>query len=100
MLIYNTTYHLEDEILNNFLIWIKESYIPEVKENGKLKNPRLTKILSHRDTGSCYSLQWEVEDSAVLHSWHSIQGARLNEEMKQIFGEQAVGFPTLMEVIE
>ena len=100
MLIYNTTFHVEDEVLNNFLIWIKECYITEVKKQGTLKSPRLCKILSHHDEGHSYSLQWEVENSAVLHHWHMEQGKHLHEELIKIFKDKVVGFPTLMEVIE
>jgi hypothetical protein len=75
--------------------------MPEVEKNGKLNNPRLTQILSHQETDSeCFSLQWEVEDSATLHRWHTEQGMKLNEEMMKVFKDKVVGFPTLMEVIK
>ena len=44
-------------------------------------------------------MQFEVEDSATLHHWHQLQGAKLNEELVKIFKDKVVGFPTLMEVI-
>lgn len=100
MLIYNTTYHTSDKVHDNFLIWLRESYIPEVEKCGILKLPRLCRILSHHEEGTAYSLQWEVEDSAALHRWHMAQGVKFNEEIKQIFKNEVVGFPTLMEVIE
>ncbi|WP_321479788.1 DUF4286 family protein [uncultured Bacteroides sp.] len=101
MLIYNTTYHVDDEIIDNFLIWIKECYIPEVEKSGLLAAPRLCQVLSHREeSGSSYSLQWEVENSALLHQWHRELGAKLNEELIHIFNNRVVGFPTLMEVME
>ena len=101
MLIYNTTYQVEEEQEDNFLIWIKEFYLPEVEKNGLLRAPRLVRVLSHREEGStCYSLQFEAESSAILHRWHMGQGVRLNEELLKIFKDKVVGFPTLMEVIE
>lgn len=100
MLIYNTTFQVDDDVRENFLIWIKESYIPEVLKHGALKMPRICRILSHRDEGSVYSLQWEVENSGLLHSWHLEQGVRLNEELTKLFKDKVIGFPTLMEVIE
>lgn len=100
MLIYNTTFQVEDDAHDNFLIWIKESYIPEIEAHGALKSPRLCRILSHRDEGSSYSLQWEVKNSGLLHRWHLEQGARLNGELTKIFKDKVIGFPTLMEVVE
>ena len=99
MLIYNTTFQVDDEVCDNFLIWIKESYIPEVEKEGILKNVRLCKVLSHRDEGGSFSLQWEVENSTVLHRWHLAQGALLHDELVKLFEQRVIGFPTLMEVL-
>lgn len=101
MLIYNTTYQISIDDARNFVIWLSECYIPEVEALGLLRNPRLTQILSHKEQDTeCFSLQWEVEDSAILHRWHIQQGMGLNEEMMKIFKDKVVGFPTLMEVLK
>ena len=82
MLIYNTTYHVEEGEDKNFLIWMQEHYLPEVEKNGTLYAPRIARILSHIEEGSiCYSVQFEVENSAKLHRWHQEQGVKLNEEL-------------------
>ena len=94
MLIYNTTFQVDEDVHDNFMIWIKESYIPEVQKHGTLKAPRICRILS------AYSWQWEVESSGLLHRWHLEQGVRLNDELAKIFKDKVIGFPTLMEVIE
>ncbi len=101
MLIYNTTYQMDIDDARNFVIWIHEAYIPQVQADGRLRNPRLTRILSHKEQDTeCFSLQWEVDDTATLHRWHTAQGMKLNEEMMKVFKDKVVGFPTLMEVIE
>ena len=91
MLIYNTTFHVEMGDARNFVIWLNEYYIPEVENLGELKNPRILRILSHKEQDS--------EDSAALHRWHVKQGATLNAEMMKVFKDKVIGFPTLMEVI-
>ena len=100
MQIYNTTYHGEEGEDKNFRIWKQENNLPEVKKDGKLYAPRIARILSHIEEGSiCYSVQFEVENSAKLHRWHQEQGVKLNEELLNIFKDKVIGFPTLMEVI-
>lgn len=100
MLIFNTTYHVEETQEKYFLIWLQEYYLPEVEKCGLLHAPRIARILSHREEGgNCFSVQFEVEDSAHLHRWHREQGVRLNEELQKIFKDKVVGFPTLMEVL-
>ncbi len=100
MLIYNTTYHLEDKDESHFIIWIKECYIPEIEKSNLLKNPRFCKILSHQEEGVCYSMQWEVESSEILHKWYRSQGSLMAKEMVDLFKERVIGFPTLMEIVE
>ena len=108
MLIYNTTFQVDEDVHDNFMIWIKESYIPEVQKHGTLKAPRICRILSHREEGSAYSLQWEVESSGLLHRWHLEQGVRLNDELAKIFkdkvsiltGQTGVGKSSLINKLE
>lgn len=62
MLIYNTTYHVEEGQEKYFLTWMQEFYLPEVEKHGTLYAPRIARILSHIEEGSvCYSVQFEVE---------------------------------------
>lgn len=100
MLIYNTTYHVEEGQEKCFQVWMQEYYLPEVEKRDELHAPRIARILSHIEEGSvCYSVQFEVESSAILHRWHQEQGASLNEELLKTFQNKVVGFPTLLEVI-
>ncbi len=101
MLVYNTTYHVELSDARNFVIWLHECYVPEAGKSGELKQPRILRILSHNEQESeCFSMQWEVEDSAALHRWYTRAGMRLDEELKKTFKDKVTGFTTLMEVIE
>ena len=100
MLIYNTTYHVEMGDARNFVIWLNECYIPEAEKSGELTHPHILRILSHKEQDSeCFSVQWEVADSAALHRWYTACGARLNDELMKTFKDKVIGFPTLMEVI-
>lgn len=101
MLIYNTTYQVNFDDARNFVIWVHQAYIPKALASGRLSKPRLCKILSHHDEDSeCFSLQFEVENSAVLHEWYTQCGAALHAELLKLFKDKAVGFSTLMEIIE
>ena len=100
MLIFNTTYHVEEDQEKYFMIWMQEYYLPELEKDGRIHKHRISRILSHReDAGSCFSVQFEVEDSTQLHHWHQEQGVKLAGEMNRIFKDKVVGFPTLMEVL-
>lgn len=101
MLIYNITYQVSVAEAQHLVVFLHEQFIPESLKSGIMKNPRMTRILSHRDEDSeCFSVQFEVESTALLHKWYSTDGARLNDELLKLFDNNVVGFPTMMEVIE
>ncbi len=101
MLIYNTTFHLHQDVEENFLIWLKEVHIPEVEKEDVLRNPRICKILSHAEPGeSTYALQWEVDSPAELHRWQMSQGSFAKDQVQKIFNEKVLGFETLMRIVE
>lgn len=101
MLVYNITFQVDFNDARNFVIWVHQVYIPKALKEGILQKARLCRILSHHDEDSeCFSLQFEVENSAVLHRWYQAYGRALHDEMLKIFNEKVVAFTTLMEVIE
>ncbi|MCR5314122.1 MAG: DUF4286 family protein [Bacteroidaceae bacterium] len=86
--------------ITNVYKFLRDDYVPAAIESGELKNPRLTRILSHNDESTeCFSLQFEMESTAVLHKWHTAVGAKLNEQLVKTFKDKVVGFPTLMEQV-
>lgn len=100
MLIYNTTYQMDVNEARNFVIYISEQFIPATKEQGDLKKPTLSRILSYKDPETeCFSLQFEVESSARLHHWLIHQGNQLNADLEKLFQNRIHSFSTLMEVI-
>lgn len=101
MIIYNTTFQVEINEAENLVAYLHKTYIPDSTKSGLMKNPRLARILSHKDPDSeCFSLQFEAESSAVIHRWYSTDGVKVNKALLQTFSNKVVGFPTMMEVIE
>ena len=102
MLIFNTTYAVEKKELASFVNWVREVMIPTVHAEGTLHSGRLSQILDNIPDAEnlSFSLQFCVEDSATLHKWYRSQGCELQKQMKKVFGNRVIGFPTLMEVIE
>ena len=67
MIVYNTTYTMPNQDARDFVIWVSQSMLPRVAENGILTAPRLLRILSHHDQETeCFSLQFETESSIVF----------------------------------
>ena len=101
MLLYNTTFTMPNDDARNFVIWVHQALFPRVAESGLMQSPRLLRILSHKDEQTeCFSVQFEVADSATLHRWYTQQGSAMMQEMVKVFDGRVAGFSTMMEVID
>lgn len=100
MIIYNTTYHIEDDIHDEYIAYVKEDLIPRALKSGHLSKPQLALIHSqHEESGVSYSLQFRVDDLQKLEEWMLTYGQSIRSDIAQRFGEKALGFMTLLEEV-
>ena len=101
MIVFNTTYTMPNEDARNFVIWAHQAYMPKATSTLVLKKGRLLRVLSHKDEETeCFSLQFEVESTAILHKWYQETGKELNEELLTLFDKRITSFSTILEVID
>jgi hypothetical protein len=101
MIIFNTTFHVEDNVLDDYLRFMKDTYITKASQSGFLFEPRFCRIHSqHEESGSSYSLQFRVKNVDTLNYWFAEQGTALQKELTDKFGNKALGFITLLEEID
>lgn len=100
MIVYNTTYTMPVGDARDFVIWVNECMMPRVEDDGRLSGSRMLRILSHHDQDTeCFSVQFDVDSTAILHKWYTELGDALNKELLQVFDGRIVGFSTIMESI-
>lgn len=100
MIIYNTTFNIENDILTECVDYLKKDYIPRAAASGFLMTPYLRRILQDEtEDASCYSVQFHVKNPETLEYWMQNEGRTLQQELVQRFGSKIVGFSTLLEDI-
>ncbi len=101
MIIYNITFHIEDEVHDQALLHLKNKFVNQAVGCGFVSTPRLCYIhRQHEEGGSSYSLQLNVKNTETLDYWLSTSGQSLFNEIQFLFGNKMVGFATIMEEIE
>ena len=101
MIIYNTTFHIEEDIHQECLSYLKKEYIPKAMASGFLLQPYLRRILqTAEDEGASYSVQFHVKNIDTLNYWLQKEGVDIHQELVARFGSKIVGFSTLLEDIE
>ncbi|MDH6353894.1 hypothetical protein M2132_000214 [Dysgonomonas sp. PH5-45] len=101
MFIYNTTFHIDDDILDDGLVFLKKVYIPQALVSGELYEARLSFIHhQHEESGSSFSLQFRTQSVEDLNNWAQTDGFILQQKMVELFGNKMTGFNTLLEEID
>lgn len=101
MIIYNTTFHIEKEVLTDCLEYFKKQYIPTAASSGFLQHPSLRRIMSSRNgEGESYAVQFYVKNVDTLNYWLECEGKTIHEQLINRFGNKVAGFTTLLEEID
>jgi hypothetical protein len=101
MIIFNTTFLVEDDICDEYTRFMREFYIIEAMNSGFLQEPRFARIhAQHEESGTSYSLQFKVKNVDTLNHWYATDGEVLQKELTRRFGDKALGFVTLLEEID
>ncbi|MDO4497072.1 MAG: DUF4286 family protein [Bacteroidales bacterium] len=102
MLIYNTSFHVEEQVLQQFLCFVKDDYFPAITQGMYLQNPRLLHLMNNvGDNLYGYAVMAEVPgDIVALKKWRKETGDALISSLQQKFGTKVVSFSTTMKVIK
>ena len=101
MIVFNTTFHLDDDIHSTGIEYIKHTYIAKSINSGFLIDPKLFRIhKQHEEQGASYSVQFRVKNIDTLNFWMEKEGQQLQREMLTHFGNKITGFSTLLDEID
>lgn len=101
MIIFKITFHLDEEIHDEALAYIKDVYAPQAIKGGVLYMPQLSQLLvEYKEVGGSYVLQFRVKNREALNKWLEGEGGALEEDLYQIFGEKICCFVTLQKRID
>lgn len=101
MIIYNITFHVENEVLEEGVQYLKKEYIPKAAASGFLHTPRLRRVMQAEEEEGCsFAVQFQVKNVETLRCWLQNEGNALHKELVTRFGSKVAGFTTLLEEID
>ncbi|WP_044211191.1 DUF4286 family protein [Flammeovirga sp. OC4] len=98
MIIYNISFHVDDEVLSTWKEWMKTYFIPEVTNTKCFKSHKLMKLLSEKaeSTGSNFALMLDVESLSDADRFMRQHEQDLHIQLKQKFGEKVSQFRSVL----
>lgn len=100
MILYNTSFHIDNRIEYEFIEWLKNNYVSQSINFG-FKKPLLTKVMTqiHPEL-SAYAFQAFADNIKFVEDWEEGPRQQLLFSISQRWGESCLAFSTSMEVID
>ena len=100
MIIYNVTVSVEESIKTDWLNWIKTEHIPEVMAAAVFTKAQINRVIVQGDSNNTFAIAYTCPSMKDLHQYQVNFAAELQENHLARYGDKAVAFRTIMEVIE
>ena len=99
MIIYNVTVTVEEEIKEDWLIWMRKEHIPEVMNCGSFIKAQIKKVVKS-DSYNTFAVAYTCLNMKALHQYQITCADNLKKKHIDRYGDKAVAFRTIMEIIE
>ena len=101
MIVYNVTVKVDLDIHSQWKQWMLENHIQEVINTGCFSSCRISRLLAqNEDEGITYSLQYLSPSMKAFHRYQARHAPKLRQQHHEKFGDKAVSFRTMMEVVD
>ena len=101
MILFSLTVNIDNEIKDEWLEWMKQTFIPNLWLTGFFVEKRFLKLLNEEEgNGSTFSLQLTLENLEALQEF---EHHHLNDYRKMLYGKytgRLVDFYTVLEKVE
>ena len=100
MIIYNTSFLIEDTMEESFCEWMKTKFIPLLKETGTFSSSYFCKVMvATEDGGLTFSLQLLFKSRELFNKYHTSFEPRTKAVFDAKFRNQVMTFSSLLEEV-
>ncbi|NLR92844.1 MULTISPECIES: DUF4286 family protein [Flammeovirga] len=98
MIIYNLSFHVEDEVLPSWKQWMNSFFIPAVMKSECFTQYKLMKLLSEKaeQAGTNFALMLDVDNLVQVDKFMRQHEMELHTALKNKFGEKVSQFRTVL----
>ena len=100
MYIYNVTVSIENDVHDEWLVWMREKHIPDVMNTGCFVENKLVKVLNEENDGHTYSFQYTFKDMQDIEKYQKEFAAKMQADVKQKYEGKFAAFRTLLQIID
>ena len=100
MYIYNVTTNVAEVVVEEWLIWMKETHIPAMIGTGCFTGAKLTRVMVQEEMGGkTFSIQYAASNKENFKAYYVTYAADMNKRVEKKFSGNYVQFQTELEVL-
>ena len=100
MIIYNVTTMVSHAVHDQWLAWMKEEHLPEIMATGLFERNQFMRLMDvDEQQGITYAVQFFASTKENYDSYISNHAPALRLKGTEKWGDQVVGFRTLMKIV-
>jgi hypothetical protein len=100
MIIYNVTTMVSHAVHDQWLTWMKEEHLPEIMATGLFERNQFMRLMDvDEQQGITYAVQFFASTKENYDSYLSNHAPALRLKGTEKWGDQVVGFRTLMKIV-
>jgi hypothetical protein len=97
---YNVTIKVQADIQKDWLVWLKETHIPEVLATECFRDAVVHRLLEIDDSeGPTFAVQYTAESKAAYNQYIETFAPALRQKSFDAWGDRFIAFRSLMQVI-
>lgn len=101
MIIYNITIKVEWSIAEDWMQWMRSTFVTSVLETGCFEKHQLLRLLQVDETeGPTYASQYYTSSLSKYDSYLQHYAANFQKQIKEKWGKKYIDFQTLMQVVD
>ena len=100
MVVYNVTVSVSPGKSADWLEFMRKEHVPEVLATGAFRDYKICRVLGYEEGGETFAVQYVAWSTDHLRRYTEEDAPRLKKAHTIRFGQDAVAFRTVLEVIE
>lgn len=99
MILYNVTINIDESAHEEWLVWMKETHIPEVLATGMFTENRICKVEGESEGGVTYAIQYVAPDRSHYERYLDEFAPKLQQAHTARYNGRFAAFRTVLEII-
>lgn len=100
MVVYNVTISLDENVAEDWLIWMRDTHVPDIMATGHFRDSKICRVHGEEEGGITYAIMYTAISQEDLDSYQENHSPRLQAEHTEKFAGKFASFRTLLSVVK